>query len=1250
MNIKNLPLKLAFVGLMVALCLYWLFTKGLRGGIDIMGGYSLVFEIRTNEAEIRRLKTNLEDLKRQLKQAETEQKKKELTEAIERVKANLDRVGESIDEGNLAERMIEVLKKRVDPRGLMNLEWRPQGNNKIEVRMPAGKEKSRQAKNLYLDALEKLQAGNIHRGQWRRVLRAAPEQREAEIDALAGDDAAQRRRLDELAKAYDAVGQARQRRDDLKEKLDSSGAAATRTTTMPSDGEIAGLKEALQQAQAALDNATTEYEGKIEGLEEGNINLEKFQALLGTYIPQVEAGSLSESELEARRRQFDQRLTEFARKYPARTAEIGNVARLYKAWADVRQYLDDPADLKRLIAKAGVLEFRIAPLLPASSSGPQEGLRISQAQYRRYLDSLRKEGPEAGRKRNEPFQWFAVGGERKSFVGMVTEDYAGKTYILLYNQPGFVMLHETGRGGWTLKGARPGTDNMGLPAVHFEFDEAGARRSRRLTSAHVGHNMAVLLDDEVYSAPTIKDVISNRGQITGRFTGQEVADLVRILEAGSLPARLNREPISENHFDAAIGVQNRERGKQAAYWGLIAVAAFMFIYYLLAGSIADLALVLNIVLVLGAMSMLNAVFTLPGIAGIILTIGIAVDANVLIFERLREEQAKGTSVRMAIKNAYQRAFSAIFDANITTLITCLILGWVGTQEIRGFAITLSLGIVFSMFTALVVTRWVFQLLLQLRLMKKPVFMLHVMGVPKIDWISKRHFFWCLSAVMVIMGAVSLVWQGGKIWGIEFTSGTQVVLKFKDDALINNQLLNDGAVRELFIAKARQLGPDYERLATTARVETLKERARIRIFLDDHDLDSDGRITPDEWKAQKLQEGCFSLLDTDGDGALVGDELAGSLPSGLYQISTTETRLERIKHVAREAFGKALKHRTRCDFELLDSARSGEFGIVTSTAGKTRITPLLWRNAAAAYRDDLEEYAGGVLFVARNVAPAISPTELLQRIRDLRTAPDFAGQLIGPPKVIPLGEAQPEGYGAFAVMFRPADASSVEGLAAWQLFADTRLALLTEAFGREDTIDVRNFDPAIAGEAAQRAVFAVVLSWLAIVVYLWFRFGSAQWGLAAVVCLVHDVVIVVGLVAVSGWLHDTFLGRLLGVASFKIDLAMVAAILTVIGYSVNDTIVVFDRIRENRGKLTAVSSAIINSSINQTLPRTLLTSFTTFLVVFIMYIWGGAGIHAFNYALLCGILFGTYSSIAVASPLLLGFKKALVERAISATAK
>jgi SecD/SecF fusion protein len=293
-------------------------------------------------------------------------------------------------------------------------------------------------------------------------------------------------------------------------------------------------------------------------------------------------------------------------------------------------------------------------------------------------------------------------------------------------------------------------------------------------------------------------------------------------------------------------------------------------------------------------------------------------------------------------------------------------------------------------------------------------------------------------------------------------------------------------------------------------------------------------------------------------------------------------------------------------------------------------------------DLLEKFQGGVMFVVGQVTPAVDEREVLQRIRILRQQTigdkDLRGLAHNETEARLLG-MDAQGRPEFAVVVRPSETP-----ANWDEFARKEEQLLTEALHREEALIVSNFDAQIAGETRGLAIVAIVLSWGAIVLYVWLRFGSIQWGLAAVICLIHDVIIVVGLVAVSGWLHDTFLGRAMGISSFKIDLAMIAAVLTVIGYSVNDTIVVFDRIRENRGKLKTISASTINLSINQTLARTLLTSSTTFIVVFVMYAWGGTGIRHFNFALLAGILFGTYSSVAVASPLLMGFRKALIARA------
>jgi SecD/SecF fusion protein len=324
------------------------------------------------------------------------------------------------------------------------------------------------------------------------------------------------------------------------------------------------------------------------------------------------------------------------------------------------------------------------------------------------------------------------------------------------------------------------------------------------------------------------------------------------------------------------------------------------------------------------------------------------------------------------------------------------------------------------------------------------------------------------------------------------------------------------------------------------------------------------------------------------------------------------------------------------------------GVKLSSTGATRIVGEVLTAVTPAYRDDMMDYDAGVMFVVENVTPALTTGQLQERIRDIRLQPDFGPWAVNPYKVMGVTSAGDDTFSSFAVLVRSADPDQLENQGGLTRFLEGEQDVLDNALIREDPIVVVSFDAAIAGETAQLAIVVIIMSWLAIVAYLWLRFGSVQWGLAAVLCLVHDVIIVVGLVAASGWLFNTAVGKALGLASFKIDLAMVAALLTVIGYSVNDTIVVFDRIRENRGKLKTVTGECINNSINQTLSRTLLTSFTTFIVVFIMYVWGGPGIKAFNFALLAGIVIGTYSSIAIASPLLLGFKEAMIAKVTHST--
>jgi len=1222
MNAKNLPLKFAFLSLLVAVCIYSLYAKGLKEGIDLRGGHSLTFQIRSNADEVNRLKIRKDELAAKIAQTTNEEEKKVLNETLQRIEGDLiQATRDAASDASLAEDMIRVLKERVDPLGLKMLEWRPVGANRFEVRMPAGDPKTQEAKNAYRRAIQALERRNIEKSHLRNL-----EKGKTTIAKLAGDD----------------------------EKL-----AALLNQFM---ADFAKLKTADDSNRQQRISAWEMSESKVL---KHNIEIQALRSILSGYVRQADLDKLrgkpkARASLEVRKQGYENSIELFKSKYedsPERLKAIDNVIKLYTTWVDMRQELEDPSDLKRLITKAGALEFRIAPI--SSEAMAQENqVVLSATERQKYVkilrDTLDKEGPQGLARRTDRYKWFPIRGERKSgYNRVVTSTYGGKKYILLSNYKGKTLLQRRDSDRWALTNAYMTSDSKGLPAVGFSMNEAGARFLHDLTRDNMGEHMAILLDNEVYSAPVIQATISSNGIITmGTFDSEEVNNLIKILRAGSLPAKLIETPVAESSFGPTFGEANRDMGFRAGIIGLIAVAVFMCVYYMAAGVVAIIALVLNIVLVLGAMSLIGAVFTLPGIAGIILTVGIAVDANVLIFERLREEQQRGTAIRRAMANAYERAFSAIFDANITTLITCLILGWVGTEEVRGFAVTLSFGVMFSMFTALVLTRWVFQILLDRGIIDKPLKMLAVIGVPKVNWMAKRHFFWVLSVSMVVIGILSMVGQGKNLLGIEFSAGTQAVITFKDDALIDGKLPNAELVRTHYMDRVNELVKDdydnYGKLAETSRIESRYDYRKVENFVARRDSDNDKKITDEEFNAlPRANAAFFKLIDANDDNVLDADELE-NLPETSYQITTTEVSVPKISKIATDKFGVALKRRVSYSpksddnaggYEVVASKLIPELDLEANPDGYAVVAP----RAATSFTETLEDFNGGVVVALRGLSPKLTVREFQERIENTQMQPDFAKKVPASVRVVPLGNASEALQSDFAVFSRPGQGA--EGTAAQTpetMHADLS-ELVRESLERDEAIVAINFDAAIASGAAQSAIIAIVMSWIAIVLYVWVRFGSIRWGLAAVVCLIHDVVIVVGLLAATVWMADTALGGLLGIGSFKIDLAMVAAILTVIGYSVNDTIVVFDRIRENRGKLSSVSVMALNASINQTLGRTLLTSTTTLIVVLIMYVAGGDAIRPFSFALLIGVLFGTYSSIAIASPLLMGLRKALVAR-------
>ncbi|MFA6216237.1 MAG: protein translocase subunit SecD [Candidatus Omnitrophota bacterium] len=335
------------------------------------------------------------------------------------------------------------------------------------------------------------------------------------------------------------------------------------------------------------------------------------------------------------------------------------------------------------------------------------------------------------------------------------------------------------------------------PAVGLKFNAEGAKKFGEITAANVGRRLAIVLDGKVQSAPNIKEAIpSGEAVISGRFDVEQAQDLALVLRVGALPAPMIIE--EERTIGPLLGQDSINKGIKASLVGITLVFVFMAGYYLLAGVISDVALLCNLLMILGGLGILPVLFpgisatlTLPGIAGIVLSLGMAVDANVLINERIREELLTGKTLRAAIQNGYHKAFSAIFDSNFTTLIAAFLLFQFGTGPIRGFAVTLTIGLLASMFTAIVVTRVIFEVLLHFNLIKS-LPMLQLIKETKFDFIGKRKIFYAISLLVVGIGLAVCFQKGTKAFGIDFSGGQIQEYKFKNSPNIEHvrQALKD----------------------------------------------------------------------------------------------------------------------------------------------------------------------------------------------------------------------------------------------------------------------------------------------------------------------------------------------------------------------------------------------------------------------------------------------------------------------------
>jgi len=1066
-------------------------------------------------------------------------------------------------DSKVVEDTIEALKERVDPNGLYEISFTPMGGDRIEITMPLPNDEVKALKKTYEDSLDALGQLTVDEASFERAMRADP--REPALVELAAGDPERLRLLGVAADMYDDAQAARlavtKAPEDIAEDeklalIDAAGAAI----------------EAYQNAKAEALKLSVDPNEVAQALELPNKDRTLRDEETGEYIDLGNPRLIALDAIKARS--------------PSAADRVDAVVAAYEAFEAKRRGLDDPADLMRLLRGAGVLDFRIAvePDDPLDSQ--------------RYIDDLTEKGPTAAG--DDQARWFEIhnieswykdvqglrfvqSNPRAFFAqrDMIGAERDGVYYVLLYDSPSERILGS--EGDWAMAGAFPTQDDRGLPAIGFKMDAVGAKKLGRLTGDNRNKPMAILLDNRVYTAPNLLARISRNGIIQGQFTNAEIQYVLKTLNAGSLQAKLSEVPISQQTLAPSLGADNLSQGFWASIWALSVVAVFMMFYYFGSGVIAVIALLSSAVMILGAMSLARAAFTLPGIAGIVLTFGMAVDANVLIYERIREELTGGEDLKTAVRLGYEKVLSSIVDANVTNLIVCFVLGYTATQEIKGFAITLGIGIIATLISSLIITRIIFTLLVDRGKIKSLPQLPMVVPVvqralsPKVDWLKMRVVFFPLS-LLLLSGGIYLVFsQGNDMLDTEFRAGTAVTFNLADGKTMNRQ-----TVEEVIHGIGEDAGPDSPLSAM---------------------LNAD-----------------IIVVDPEPDG----------VTSDRFQVKTVITDQRLVSDSIIDAMGDSLDIQPALSFVGANSVSLRDapfYRILDDSLGEVIGRPGLL--------DNVSDERGGIAFVLEDITPAQPLDDLVRRIQTMREAPGNSDSLRRRFRVIPIDGTNSAVTTAVVVASDP-DLSVVDSPDRWTTeVATPEWSILRDALTESSSLaGVQSFDPAMARTFKAKAIVAVILSFIGIMIYLWIRFGSLRYSLAAITALMHDVIAVLGLIALSEVLYNNVPGftAAIGLQPFKIDLGLVAALLTIIGYSLNDTIIILDRIRENRGKLAYASAKVVNASINQTVSRTIITSGTTLFAVLVLYIEGGQAIRSFSYALLCGVMVGTYSSIAIAAPL------------------
>ena len=587
--------------------------------------------------------------------------------------------------------------------------------------------------------------------------------------------------------------------------------------------------------------------------------------------------------------------------------------------------------------------------------------------------------------------------------------------------------------GDVVTNARVENNQQGTPEVNLIMNQEGANTWRRLTKKASENKdfIAIVLDGLVYSAPIVNQEIGGGSSvIQGGFTVEEADDLANVLKAGKL--EVPSEIIERQYVGPSLGREAVQNGLMSFVIALILILIYMMFYYSRAGMVADIALVANLFFVIGVLASLGATLTLPGIAGIVLTIGMSVDANVLIYERIREELSEGKGLRLAIVDGYNSAYSSIIDANLTTLLTGIVLYVFGTGPIQGFATTLIIGIMTSLFSAIFITRLVFEWRLK---NNKPITFATKMteGAFKnlaIKFIVRRKLYYIISGAIIIGGIASLS-VNGLNYGVEFVGGRNYQVKFEQ-------------------------APDIDQVGNVLEAQFISEqgvpeRPEVKIF----------------GNANRIKITTKHMIASAQKGSVADSIVLSKLETGLKELNNNY-KIERVQKV----------------------------------------------------------------------------------------------------------------------------------------------------------------ESTIADDIQQSAIFSVIFALIIIFLYILFRFRKWQFGVGALIAMFHDVLVVLGIFSIFYKVMPF---------SMEIDQAFIAAILTVVGYSINDTVVVFDRIREYLGRYKKKEmNEVVNSALNSTLSRTINTSLSTFFVLLMIFIFGGESIRGFVFALMIGVVVGTYSSLCVATPVVIDF--------------